>query len=1205
MAPISSAQTVTEVLPKDPFTAREEMLREMAEGGINGGPSPFDARQNLLHGMMLEGKTPEEIMTMAGFPGALGTFGGESPDATGTSVARPGQRTNATLPDPPGQLPSLSEALTAVGTMALNVAKGGVNLGANMSGGGVLPLSILPTTTTQEEADAINAGKAIPVVQGPEDVAHTKEFIAFATSMAVGGVGTKLIRAMNTNPVVRGGAIGAALDALPQTAKNMILRDMPAGATFGALLESENTMTSIATNAALFSGLGYVGAMLRPLAPGAGKIPMTAGVEGAWQRLSSAGAARLKELRGRGPIETSPHFVRWQKLLKAKASRGQLGDTEFKAGRKTATEVLDPALEDALIAGWARSEAAAVVRADLALQARDFGRGAREAAKDAPLFVDEFAGEVVADLNPIWRALGSQSRWADKVGGVVGDLMNRVVVNAIDRVHLQTRMMADWAAIKRQAQKELYQGIPRSERAAARSQLRESLDSVFRPDQLPPGLPENVKNAFQSLRVYTEQSRTMLSALRIIDPVKWGIDGYFPHVFVGDWALQNAKTGGNIKFVQWSEAKKAVADIHAERAAQGKPPIKIRMEPRFNRSSMSRDLAVLGVNGQAMDDLVEAMRNGLRLEADDVVALIEGAEMPFRPAGKKYLGHMEPRAKNMPGFLEDPFQAMDIYNVGMARKVAFHDFRQKADMMMAQARIEGMGPTADAAMEGYMNRVMGVPGAAERSIGNAMSKVVEGMSPETWKPFLERNFTPRRVSGMVATAMYLSKLGWSAPAVVAQLSQTVINTATLLGYRPVARAMKELATRDPAKQKWIRGLLAEMEPELMAPLGVDVLTPILKDVPWWWPTYAFNKGDTWNRAIAGFASYLDDAAKGIKGPQAMANARKIIRETNFEYSIADAPAFTAGPLGQLLFQFKKFTVKELEFLWAGATKGTAKQRTAFLTRFAANATAVGGIGVVMDLPPFALVDMAIGKLTGKELGERIRAEAPEKLGRLGTFAAHGLPGLMIGADISQTVSVGIPAEAKGLLGPLPTDMLAIAQMSMPEPVRRLILGKNGSLSPTERDMVVRQWLPVMARRMWDATKIAEDGVVRNTGKTKLFTAENRWKEIARTATGFQSINKVLERDAFRIQTRRIKSHNDQERVVTDRVARAWLVGNQAEARRILRQSVADKLVISDQQIKAAIQKLNMDRFTSEALGGPAELRQEFIREAPPGTTFNP
>ena len=224
------------------------------------------------------------------------------------------------------------------------------------------------------------------------------------------------------------------------------------------------------------------------------------------------------------------------------------------------------------------------------------------------------------------------------------------------------------------------------------------------------------------------------------------------------------------------------------------------------------------------------MEAGLKMDAADIASFIESGKIPYRPPAKKSFGFMLERSANLPDFLVDPLKATDIYVQGMARKVAYHDFRGKSEMIFSQLERMGFSAKGNTLKVGraYVDRVMGVPGSFETWTGDVMRKIAQG-SPELFQPFLEKNLNPRRISRLISFGMYMSKLGWSAPAIYAQLTQTVINTSTQIGYRPVVRAIRAMSTQDPVKQARLRQVIAEMEPELMMPLGADMMAPILKN----------------------------------------------------------------------------------------------------------------------------------------------------------------------------------------------------------------------------------------------------------------------------------------------------------------------------------------------------------------------------------------
>jgi len=90
--------------------------------------------------------------------------------------------------------------------------------------------------------------------------------------------------------------------------------------------------------------------------------------------------------------------------------------------------------------------------------------------------------------------------------------------------------------------------------------------------------------------------------------------------------------------------------------------------------------------------------------------------------------------------------------------------------------------------------------------------------------------------------------------------------------------------------------------------------------------YFFLKADMWGRRTAMLGFYDQGLAKGMSKQQAMEYAEKEMLATNFNQSVADSPNMFRrfGPIGQILLQFKKYPVKQFEFM-TGHLDGAEKK----------------------------------------------------------------------------------------------------------------------------------------------------------------------------------------------------------------------------------------------------------------------------------------
>ena len=85
---------------------------------------------------------------------------------------------------------------------------------------------------------------------------------------------------------------------------------------------------------------------------------------------------------------------------------------------------------------------------------------------------------------------------------------------------------------------------------------------------------------------------------------------------------------------------------------------------------------------------------------------------------------------------------------------------------------------------------------------------------------------------------------------------------------------------------------------------------------------AFRLVDGMARKVTLIGAYRKALSEGKNRAAAIEYAKQVNDDVNFDYSVADTPNFIrrTGPIGTLLFQFKKFPVKMLELALPGVGK---------------------------------------------------------------------------------------------------------------------------------------------------------------------------------------------------------------------------------------------------------------------------------------------
>ena len=228
----------------------------------------------------------------------------------------------------------------------------------------------------------------------------------------------------------------------------------------------------------------------------------------------------------------------------------------------------------------------------------------------------------------------------------------------------------------------------------------------------------------------------------------------------------------------------------------------------------------------------------------------------------------------------------------------------------------------------------------------------------------------------------------------------------------------------------------------------------------------FMKADAYTRKVAAIYAYEEYCAKhGLdtndlhnKNPEAyqkaMEYAKDFVVKTNFDYTDIDSPQlFTKfGTLGKTILQFKKFGVKEAEFLFTAFKGPDGSIDYKGLSRFMGITMGMAGF---MGLPFMSAGDDMLKWLTGKGLTDRTKdvlydwAGKDQTKQRIAMMAIMGAPS-MFGVDFSRNIGFGdlTPSSGSELLGPTLSTYGALGDVARnSHDWKDVITGVGHALSP--------------------------------------------------------------------------------------------------------------------------------------------------------------
>lgn len=183
--------------------------------------------------------------------------------------------------------------------------------------------------------------------------------------------------------------------------------------------------------------------------------------------------------------------------------------------------------------------------------------------------------------------------------------------------------------------------------------------------------------------------------------------------------------------------------------------------------------------------------------------------------------------------------------------------------------------------------------------------------------------------------------------------------------------------------------------------------------------YLFKKADELTRAVAVLGAYNEATKdKGMSHKQAIAYARRINREANFDYGSSDAPGIyqmlSGTVLGDLALLFQKYPMKEWELMTSLMPyfgKGTKAQKARFWATYLLMAGFAG-------LPGGDWLDEFLEKILGYKPSSVLKMELFKNLGDnpVSRTLVYGIFS-NLGVDISRRVGMsGMFPDSDSLLG---------------------------------------------------------------------------------------------------------------------------------------------------------------------------------------------
>lgn len=615
----------------------------------------------------------------------------------------------------------------------------------------------------------------------------------------------------------------------------------------------------------------------------------------------------------------------------------------------------------------------------------------------------------------------------------------------------------------------------------------DALGKAFSADELRErGFDNSMARAYRLVRGLYDNAHRMLSAQRN----KYGKEdvayreGYVPHFFHAWRVLEDGKIVTSYRSM--NEAIKAAEKMKKEGENRN-----IRVAPALDDFGGRGKLDAVTLGDMQYFKLVGNVEKAMDLSPEEARGLLEGTA---RMKGRSRVFKNAWERKGVAGFDTNMEYALRHYLNLSARYIAMDTLKHDGINLFERTfgRFDNDHKGLARYTKDYINDVLGVPSNVEQTLNNWVRNSWLGKYIPDWAQDRPSMVLASNIAGLIAHCK-LGCLNLSSAAM--NLSQ-LNGTQAIIGPTWTARGLAEYLHPNQMTLRLYADAGVEENITAENPSGyskVHQARGLLADTS----MMAFRLVDGMARKVTLIGAYRKALSEGMNRSAAIEYAKQVNDDVNFDYSVADAPNFIrrTGPIGTLLFQFKKFPVKMLEL----ALPGVGKLKGWEQARFWAPMVVLSG---VFGLPGFDLLKDWLKSIFGKDLEletKKLIAESPlpEPVKRTILYGALS----NLGIDVGRRAGMGdfFPSELKDLTGPAAATAARVVE-SLPK------IFDDGNFMDTIEALSPGLANPIKAYM----------GETRDRRRGRVaFRYKTPGERIAR-ATGARPIREAIENDAVRI-----------------------------------------------------------------------------------------
>lgn len=205
----------------------------------------------------------------------------------------------------------------------------------------------------------------------------------------------------------------------------------------------------------------------------------------------------------------------------------------------------------------------------------------------------------------------------------------------------------------------------------------------------------------------------------------------------------------------------------------------------------------------------------------------------------------------------------------------------------------------------------------------------------------------------------------------------------------------------------------------------------------------FQYADVLMRKTAILGAYKQGVEKlGLSHEEAMERARDINYDANFDYSAANAPLMirAGSVVTQQMFQFQKYPIMQMEFMYNILKNGTRGQKVRFLLPYVLMCGIPGTIpfGAIFNQIFSFLFHLATGG--DKDIGDEIKAEALRWAGKdpvkkaIVNASIYGVLAPVFGIDVSKRIGISGAFSGEFFGAQKPESVLDVLGMQLGGPM---------------------------------------------------------------------------------------------------------------------------------------------------------------------------